>query len=395
MAGAGRLCASPARDPGRLVESAARAFLTPGPVSAEALAAQAISSYDAVAEASAGPAAVGPIAPAPGQPTGALSGRIVFTSGGHGWVYTTGWVLQRGIQYEMNEDYGNVDQVAMFVFYCFNAGATVVPLRRSDTRPTKSCWIMMSAGVTFSGAWTTVTSDPVYYGSLGGGFRQASASCYGDSDGDLHADDSRGGILSGLRLGAAWRESHQPALSHSVIPAAKSQVRVPHHMVGNGWVYLGTYYFNAGSNSANGAVIISNLQPGAWRDGRGDRGRHPLRQRHEQRGAPVIRARKKGHALLGAEFAGARAEFVHLSFARGQRLTSRTGKARPKMASEMNREQSGAKTKRLYISFHSNARINGSARGTVGLYNNTTRHAQPDLVRHDHAARRSRPTWSA
>ena len=32
-------------------------------------------------------------------------------------------------------------------------------------------------------------------------------------------------------------------------------------MVGNGWVYLGTYYFNAGSNSVNGAVIISNLQP--------------------------------------------------------------------------------------------------------------------------------------
>ncbi len=34
----------------------------------------------------------------------------------------------------------------------------------------------------------------------------------------------------------------------------ESQVRIPHHMVGNGWIYLGEYYFNAGSSSANGSV---------------------------------------------------------------------------------------------------------------------------------------------
>jgi hypothetical protein len=26
----------------------------------------------------------------------------------------------------------------------------------------------------------------------------------------------------------------------------ESLVRIPHHMVGNGWIYLGEYYFNAG-----------------------------------------------------------------------------------------------------------------------------------------------------
>ena len=35
-------------------------------------------------------------------------------------------------------------------------------------------------------------------------------------------------------------------------------MRVPHQLVGGGWVYLGTYYFNAGSNPASGSVIISN-----------------------------------------------------------------------------------------------------------------------------------------
>ena len=29
----------------------------------------------------------------------------------------------------MNEDTGNVDQMTMFVYQCFNAGATVVPMR--------------------------------------------------------------------------------------------------------------------------------------------------------------------------------------------------------------------------------------------------------------------------
>ena len=29
-------------------------------------------------------------------------------------------------------------------------------------------------------------------------------------------------------------------------------------MVGNGWVYLGEYFFNSGSNPISGSVIISN-----------------------------------------------------------------------------------------------------------------------------------------
>jgi hypothetical protein len=35
----------------------------------------------------------------------------------------------------------------------------------------------------------------------------------------------------------------------------EAQVRVPHNMVGSGWVYLGAYEFNAGSNATNGAVL--------------------------------------------------------------------------------------------------------------------------------------------
>ena len=67
------------------------------------------------------------------QPTGALSGKVVFTSGGHGWTADNlgsgGWNVQRPELYEMVEDFGNQDQLTFYVDYLFNAGATVVPLR--------------------------------------------------------------------------------------------------------------------------------------------------------------------------------------------------------------------------------------------------------------------------
>jgi len=90
---------------------------TPAPAAAEAppLAAAGISLE-----------AAGPIAPAAGQPEGALSGRIVFTSAGHGWTWgSSGWFTQRGVNNEICEDFGNQDQMTMFAYYCFNAGATV------------------------------------------------------------------------------------------------------------------------------------------------------------------------------------------------------------------------------------------------------------------------------
>jgi hypothetical protein len=40
----------------------------------------------------------------------------------------------------------------------------------------------------------------------------------------------------------------------------ETRYRIPHYLVGNGWVHLGEYYFNAGSNAANGSAVISNLR---------------------------------------------------------------------------------------------------------------------------------------
>jgi hypothetical protein len=71
----------------------------------------------------------GPQVPAARQPQGALSGRVVFTNAGHGWVFDPAvWRLQRPVLHEMNEDYGNLDQVNLW-------GRWWCRCARSGTRP--------------------------------------------------------------------------------------------------------------------------------------------------------------------------------------------------------------------------------------------------------------------
>ncbi len=74
--------------------------------------------------------------------SGALSGKVVFTSGGHGWQYNTTlgrYATDRGNNNEIVEDFGNQEQMTAFADYALRAGATVVPCDPSGDKPTKSC----------------------------------------------------------------------------------------------------------------------------------------------------------------------------------------------------------------------------------------------------------------
>src|SRR4051812_10340211 len=57
------------------------------------------------------------------QPHGGLSGKIVYTHGGHGITAANkrdgAWSFQRGPGNEMIEDLGNVEQMAFLVDYLF------------------------------------------------------------------------------------------------------------------------------------------------------------------------------------------------------------------------------------------------------------------------------------
>ncbi len=113
------------------------------------------------------PETFGPIVPAARQPIGALTGRIVFMNAGHGWIFDPNyWRLQRPITNEMNEDYGNIDQMNFFATYCFNAGAVIVPLRPLGQQTNEVVLDNDDPGVTYAGSWIDSTS-PIFYGSPG------------------------------------------------------------------------------------------------------------------------------------------------------------------------------------------------------------------------------------
>ncbi len=310
--------------------------------------------------------AVGPIAPAGTQPAGALSGRIVFTSAGHGWDWTgSAWALGRGVLNGMSEDYGNIDQMAMFAFYCFNAGATVVPFRPVGFQTNEVVLDNVSPAVTWGGFWEDSTYE-VYFGQAGAvPYRFASVSATETATATYTPNIPVAGfypvytwvLTSGNRTNQLYRINHT---------GGQSLVRVPHHMVGSGWIYLGTYYFNAGSNPASGSVVISNLGEGP-----------PLT------GVVIADAIRFGNGMGDVDRGGGVSGYpreeessrywVQRSLGQGQDpnlYLNGNVTAPPRMAREMNRQEAGNMYKRLYIGFHSNASGGTpTARGDVGLYN--------------------------
>ncbi len=318
-----------------------------------------------------GTKAAGPIAPATGQPVGALSGRIVFTSAGHGWAAgSSSWALGRGLLLEMNEDYGNLDQMTMFALYCFNAGATVVPFRPIGFQTNEVVLDNDSAGVTFSGVWAN-SSSTIFFGSAGDvPYRFASIAASETATATYSPNIPMAGfypVYTWVQHGSN-RTSQLYRIRHT---GGESLVRVPHYMVGNGWVYLGTYYFNTGVNATRGAVVISNLQStpsvgsvviaDAIRFGNGmgdvDRGFGVSTYPREEESSRYWVQRATGQGQSSSLYDGS-----------GTDAEDTVG-APPRMAREMNREDAGNLFKRVYIGFHSNA---GGGRGAIGLYNNET-----------------------
>jgi hypothetical protein len=312
----------------------------------------------------------GPITPVTRQPSGPLSGRIIFTSAGHGWAWGgNSWGLGRPLANAMNEDYGNLDQMTLFVFYCFNAGGTVVPLRPVGHQTNEVVLDNTDVRVSWAGAWTSSTSS-VYYG-VGGTvpYRYASISAIETATATYTPLIPVSGLypVYAWALSAANRTNQLYRINHT---GGQSLVRVPHHMVGNGWVYLGSYWFDAGVDAARGSVVISNL-------GEGTPGNSVV----------VADAVRFGNGMGDVDRGGGVSGYpreeecsrywVQRSLGQGQSATIYDSaglndyddnvRAPTKLAVEMNREAAGSMYKRVFVSFHSNA---GGGRGVVGLYNN-------------------------
>jgi hypothetical protein len=309
------------------------------------------------------------------QPRGALSGKIVYAHGGHGITAANqgdgAWTFQRGPGNDMIEDLGNVDQMASFVDYLFRAGATVVPLRPVGYQTNEVVLDNTDEGVTFEGDWADAKDATVYFGKAGSvPYRQAATS----KKETAHARYTPKIPESGFYPVYAWTPSGGDRASDQLYRVKHAggitEVTVNHRRVGNGLVYLGTYYFERGndgyvdvsnrSNDEKSVVIADMIRFG---NGMGD----------ISRGAAGVSkwGRQDESGLYWVMWHADRAQGVAVSDYR-EAKDDRTAAISfsPRYAAFMNREADGRLSDRVFVSFHSNAAGGKSeARGTLGLFN--------------------------
>ena len=205
------------------------------------------------------------------QPAGALAGKIVYTSAGHGWQWSDvlgRYATDRGNTLSLVEDFGNQDQFTFYVDYLFRAGATVVPMRPVGRQPNEVVLDNDSADVVFSGSWSTSTSGTRWYdedyGAVADGarYRYATVNASGETATATYAPTIPAAGFYPVYAWASANTNRTDQLYRVNHSGGSTQVRIDHRKVGNGWVYLGTYHFAAGRSPTDGSVTVSNYSTG-------------------------------------------------------------------------------------------------------------------------------------
>ncbi|MGC8840143.1 MAG: fibronectin type III domain-containing protein [Candidatus Sumerlaeaceae bacterium] len=194
------------------------------------------------------------------QPTGALTGASIFLSPGHGWAYNSSlgrWATQRTYTNGLIEDHSNAEACLQYlVRYLWNAGARVYTVRERDMNT--NMVIVDNASATYSGTWTLETASGAY-----GGNHSYAVTVTGSPT--ATATYTPNIPVAGYYAVYVWYRK-----SASGTTTADARIRINHtggttvwtqdqNVDGYTWKYVGTYYFQAGTNPASGSVVIDNL----------------------------------------------------------------------------------------------------------------------------------------
>lgn len=355
--------------------------------------------------------------------TASLAGRVVYTSGGHGFVWrdsSSSWGYMRPYLNNMIEDLGNQDQVQYFADYLLHAGATVVSARPLGHQTNE---VIVDNATTYSastggfqiesGTWTSMTDGPYWSNSPTGSdlvhYVTASTSLTETAAVRFTPNIPQAGFYPvyawynpGANSSSNNRVSDQTfRINYS---GGSYEVKVAVNKTGKGWVYLGDYYFAAGVNPASGSVEISNKSATTGKkvvadairfgNGMGDVN-YSYSYPNGTSKAPVM----KTFAVSGV----AREDEAALYWCYAERgWESPNNRTAPSVvyggtstddetknfsacdayATYMNQQNVGSTTDRLWISFHSNATDGTGTRGTLGLINTlpTAHQAQLALI---------------
>ena len=316
------------------------------------------------------------------QPDGSLSGKIVYTHGGHGITADNlgsgSWGFQRPLLLNMIEDLGNQDQMTFFSEYLFRAGATVVPLRPVGHQPNEIILDNDDVEVTFSGSWSNSGSS-IYFGDPGDvPYRYSSTSATETATAEYRPNVSEAGfypVYSWTRYGSDRAAEQLYRINHS---GGSTEVTVNHRRVGNGLVYLGTYHFESGTE---GSVEISNRSSEGGKVVIADMIRFGNGVGDIDRGGGISgRDRTDEAGLYWVQWHVEHSQGVSTSEYRSSSAdSSATVSLSPRYSEYMNREADGSLSDRVFVSFHSNA-SSGSARGAVGLHNTSSGGSTPNQL---------------
>jgi spore germination protein YaaH len=325
------------------------------------------------------------------QPTGPLSGVVVYTSAGHGFGANealTAWVPERPLLYAVNEDMGNVDQMNRFAEAAWKAGATVVPIRPLGYQTNEvvldnmNTTLTSTGQVTFGGTWYN-SSQTIFYGKAGDAvpYRYAAVSTNGSTSWASYRPNlpeaGQYPVYTWVRHGSD-RANQLYRVYHS---GGVTDVRVNHRDVGCGWVWLGNYHFEKGTN---GYVNIGNhvlagdtgdyvfadaIRFGNGRGNveRGGAGISGFEQELESGRFWVIKSMGQGMSSTLYDLAG----YDDRSDNIGQPA---------RMAAWMCRSNDAPRWRRVYVGFHSNAG-SGTSRGAIGLYDTRIQSGYPALYK--------------
>ncbi len=203
----------------------------------------------------------------PAQPNGALSGTSVFVNPGHGWFWTgSRWTTQRGLSHGIIEDHSNAEAVLQYlVKYLWNAGARVYTTRERCFNTNMVILEPGDEGVSLSGDWESEAHDGAY------GLDHLKAQAVtGEATATItYTPDIPEPGFYGVY---AW---YAPSGSGYTAPATTFQVNHSggttnwvqnQNHDGKTWKYLGSYYFESGSNPESGSVTIDNtsIQEEQW-----------------------------------------------------------------------------------------------------------------------------------
>ncbi len=210
------------------------------------------------------------------QFNGALSGASIFLSPGHGWYQFSTvpieWKLQHDPSKGIVEDHSNAEAVFQnLVQYLWNAGARVYPTRERDMN-TNMVIVDNTNETHYSETGSWITFDNTF---TGGEEPAKLPVAYNNSvryATTVTGESTATAIFTpnipetGYYAVYIWYPTSLSDL-HSI--STDTKITINHtgdstiwiqnqNRDGNTWKYSGTYYFNAGTNTETGSVVISN-----------------------------------------------------------------------------------------------------------------------------------------